>query len=355
MAEDSGAFKTNPAIRAQFWLFVRTRQAPLQLHSTAPAGVFAPPIFNERADTVAVLWNKPDSRRGVSAASRTWPVWWSPRSRRLKRLCENPAKVELASMLPGFRFLFAAIMLSMSVLIFGLGAAALLRVAHDEFTSNPSWRGAPEVMFAQQSEATRPVLAMLRVDTPAAEEKAQDDAPMIAAPTEQTAITPAPAESERIAARKPEAPAPAETAKGETARAVIPIAENPVAGDAAPALRAVPAGETRVAMIAPSEALLRENDAIPAQSEPMGAQVAPIANIAARKIATLGGPSVNIETTRPAKVRDVKPDQSEVKKRQQARRAAQRRRIAARARVAAQAAALPANPFGQPAPAVRSR
>jgi len=34
-------------------------------------------------------------------------------------------------MLPGFRFLFAAIVLSMSVLIFGFGAAALLRTAHE--------------------------------------------------------------------------------------------------------------------------------------------------------------------------------------------------------------------------------
>lgn len=253
-------------------------------------------------------------------------------------------------MLPGFRFLLAAIMLSMSVLVFGLGAAALLRAAHEEFASNPSWRGAPEVMFAQQSEPTKPVLAMLRVDTPAAE-KAQDDARVTAAPAEQTAITAAPAESESIAALKPEDAAPPEAAKGETARAEIPIAENPIAGDAAPASREMPAvaGETRVAAVAPGETSLREN----ARSEPAGAQVAPIADIAARKIATLGEPSVNIETPRPARVRDVKPDQTEVKKRQQARRAAQRRRIAAR--VAAQAAALPAGPFGQPAPAVRSR
>ena len=47
-------------------------------------------------------------------------------------------------MLPGFRFLFTAIMLSMSLLMFGLGAAALLRAAHGEFASNPSWRAAPE-------------------------------------------------------------------------------------------------------------------------------------------------------------------------------------------------------------------
>ena len=44
-------------------------------------------------------------------------------------------------MLPGFRFLFAATMLSMSLLVFGLGAAALLRAAHEEFTSTR--HGAP--------------------------------------------------------------------------------------------------------------------------------------------------------------------------------------------------------------------
>ena len=47
-------------------------------------------------------------------------------------------------MLPGFRFLFAAIILSMSILVFGLGAAALLRTAHEEFAANPTWRAAPE-------------------------------------------------------------------------------------------------------------------------------------------------------------------------------------------------------------------
>src|ERR1700748_1607454 len=58
------------------------------------------------------------------------------------------------AMLPGFRFLFAAIMLSMSLLIFGLGAAALLRAAHESFASNTSWRGAPEVPFAQRPDTT---------------------------------------------------------------------------------------------------------------------------------------------------------------------------------------------------------
>src|SRR5580658_7809261 len=70
------------------------------------------------------------------------------------------------SMLPGFRFLFAAIVLSMSILIFGLGAVALLRAAHEEFASTPTWRAAPETVFAQPAEAARPVLALLRIDAP---------------------------------------------------------------------------------------------------------------------------------------------------------------------------------------------
>ena len=55
-------------------------------------------------------------------------------------------------MLPGFRFLFAAVMVSMSILIFGLGAAALLRAAHEEFASSPPWHATPETTFAQQGD-----------------------------------------------------------------------------------------------------------------------------------------------------------------------------------------------------------
>lgn len=68
-------------------------------------------------------------------------------------------------MLPGFRFLLAAILLSTSVLVFGLGAASLLRTSHEQYVSNPSWRNGPqEQMFAQASEPAQPVLAALRVE-----------------------------------------------------------------------------------------------------------------------------------------------------------------------------------------------
>src|SRR5436190_21637589 len=102
-------------------------------------------------------------------------------------------------MLPGFRFLFAAIVLSVSVLIFGLGAAALLRAAHDEFASIPARRILPEPYFAQQSETPAPTLAILRV-----EPSPQDDAP-VSPPAPALADEPAPApvpkvEKERLAA-----------------------------------------------------------------------------------------------------------------------------------------------------------
>jgi len=254
-------------------------------------------------------------------------------------------------MLPGFRFLIAAIVLSMSVLVFGLGAAALLRTAHEEFASNPSWRAAPEAKFAQPAEATGPVLAMLRVDTPVAE-KAQDD---VAASAEQAAITSLPAESEPAAELKPDESSLPETVKVEIAKAEIPVAEGPAPGETATIPAEMPASpdETRVATIA-TEAKSPENQVVPAPSEPIAAPVSPGADIAATKIATLGGPPVNIETP-PTQVSHAKPDPSAMKTRQQAMRAARHRRIAARARVAAQALLQPANPFGQPAPTIRSR
>ena len=92
-------------------------------------------------------------------------------------------------MLPGFRFLFAAIVLSMSILVFGLGATALLRAAHEQFASNPSWHAAPAANFTQAADA-RPVLAMLRVEP----EQKSDSGPVvgIAAPAESASVAPPP-------------------------------------------------------------------------------------------------------------------------------------------------------------------
>ena len=116
-------------------------------------------------------------------------------------------------MLPGFRFLFVAIVLSMSVLVFGLGAATLFRAAHQEFASTPSWRAAPETMFAQQPEET-PTLAMLRVDAPPATEQkaATDVAPVVTAVQQPTPNT-----TPIVAAAEPKVTGPRCSAAAEAA------------------------------------------------------------------------------------------------------------------------------------------
>jgi hypothetical protein len=244
-------------------------------------------------------------------------------------------------MLPGFRFLFAAIVLSMSILVFGLGAAALLRAAHEEFASTPRWRATPETVFAQQSETTRPVLAMLRVEPPATEPKAADNIPAAAAPVEQAAVaaTPAEPEPEKIAALKPEDSPPPEAAKP-----LIPLPEAPVQTETAgvQAIAPASAGETKVA--ATEQVLPPANEAAPARSEQASVPNSPDTNIASTKIATLGGPPVTIETAPPAKAAAATPD----KKSRHARRASQRRRIALPGRLAGQAPQQPADPFAQP-------
>ena len=251
-------------------------------------------------------------------------------------------------MLPGFRFLFTAIMLLLSILIFGLGAAALLRAAHEEFASNPSWHATPETTFAQQNEAprreatrpeatrpnaTRPVLAMLRMDAPVGEKS--PDLPPAALPlasAEQAAPLPTPADAEKIAALKPEDSSPPEPAKPE-----IPVSESPAKTEAAPALAGgpAPADETRIA--ATEEAVPPANEAARAASGPTSAPASPDTDLASTKIATLDGPPVTIEAQPSVKAAGAKPDASVIQKRLQARRAAQRRRMAARARLARQA------------------
>ena len=107
-------------------------------------------------------------------------------------------------MLPGFRFLFAAIALSMSILVFGLGAAALLHAAHEQFASDTSLRTAPETTFAQPSEPTKPVLAVLRVEPPAPAIKPTAVDPQAAPAPADTPATSAPAEPESIVSTSPE-------------------------------------------------------------------------------------------------------------------------------------------------------
>ncbi|MCP1849357.1 MULTISPECIES: hypothetical protein [unclassified Bradyrhizobium] len=273
-------------------------------------------------------------------------------------------------MLPGLRFLFAAIVLATSLLVFGLGAAALFRAAHEEFASIPARRAPPpEPQFAQQPE-TPPVLAMVRVDPPAADKVTTDTpaAPSEPAASEQPAapaeIAAPAAEPEKVAAvtaddpvppapPKPEAqatetPAPAQSA--DTA-AQTPTADpsaawepTPAAAEAAPA-----ATEAKVAAVAdppaPSEPALPPPAPAMAAPEP-APPPSPEAIAAATKIATLGGPEVVVEVPVAPKAAEAKkPERSAVSKPAHRK---ERRRIVRAPPVRQVVQQQQLDPFGQP-------
>jgi hypothetical protein len=281
-----------------------------------------------------------------------------------KGLPGTAAKAEIAFMLPGIRFLLAAIVLSMSVLVFALGAAALLRASHEEFASAPAWRVAPEPKFARQNEPARetsrealseepmPVLAILRVEPAPASPTATDSVSAAAAPAEPAAIAPMPDQSEKIAALEPQDKTPPEAAKPDIAPPEISLqSEAPAADTPATTPAPAPAEEIRIATTEP--ALPPANEAVAAAPEPAIVPPAADTDLIAARIATLGGPPVAIETQPKAKAASAKPDPDAAKKRQQARRAKERRRTALRARQAAQQQA--ADPFAQPTITTRSR
>ena len=256
-------------------------------------------------------------------------------------------------MLPGFRFLFAAIMLSMSLLVFGLGAAALLRAAHESFASNPSWHSAPEVTFAQHNDAPLPMLATLSVDS--ATEKANDPAKVAAAPVEPAPSPAEPSGGDQLAASSPAETPSAEIAKPDSASAGLPAAQDPPAPEAAPAIaEAATTSETKTAAVAVPDASSDNSEPAMAQPEPAVPQPtnAATASATSTKIATLGGPPVEItdtasaSETRAATSDRAKPDQAAIKKRAEAKRAIRLRELAARARLAAQL--QQAYPFGPP-------
>src|SRR4051812_40537729 len=253
--------------------------------------------------------------------------------------------MELASMLPGFRFLFTAIVLSMSVLIFGLGAAALLRAAHEEFANLPSRRATPEPMFARLNDQP-PALALLRVDLPVAENvpaAVPETATDVPPPAGQTPDA-RPAEPEKLAALTPAEPMQAEAAKPE-APAKEASAET-AAGTETPVANA----EVKIAAIAATPEPAAATP--PATSLELAADIPPFeGSIATTLIATLGGPAVLVDATTSST--EAKPDRRTVQKRA-TERARERRRIAAarRARLARQAALTlqqqQPNPFAFP-------
>jgi hypothetical protein len=282
-------------------------------------------------------------------------------------------------MLPGFRFLFAAIVLCFSILVFGLGAAALLRAAHEEFASKPSWRGTPETMFGQQNEVNRPVLALLQVEpeakAPATDvtkepvsepvaPQSQDDAPTAAAAPEPAAApSPAP-EPQKVAAlsapeaQKPTAPKapeemPAEAAKSEPAVPEPAEVEDGKSqsslGEQATVERSssppkVSSGEHDAGIATSEDATPKATEPPPRPSEPMNtpapaSQADPLgAKIAALEAADVQGPQKKVGVINAA------PDKNAIWKRLRARRTAavkERRRLTMRARVVQQAPVQP--------------
>jgi len=272
-------------------------------------------------------------------------------------------------MLPDLRFLFAAIVLATSLLVFGLGAAALFRAAHEEFASIPARRAPPEPQFAQQPEAP-PVLAMVRVE-PSAADKAAADSPVPSTPSEPvTASEPAapaeaapPAESAKLAAVTADDPPPAPP-KVETQTVETPapaqsaeVAPQPPAADPSPASQPAPVSteaapapaEAKVVAVAvadppatPGEPALAAPAPAMAAPEPTP-QPSPEAIAAATRIATLGGPEVVVEAPAAPKTTEAKKPERNATGKPVHRK--ERRRIV-RATPVRQAVQL--DPFGNP-------
>lgn len=212
-------------------------------------------------------------------------------------------------MLPGFRFLFAAVTLAVSLLVFGLGAAALLRAAHEQFANTQTMR--PPVALLAPLEPATATLSMLRVEPqakPAAAPMANDKPLQEAKPAQETptstdtaastppTATPATDEAPPSApASADNAPAAAETKPVETKAAENNAAEKPA--DTKPAeavaetkpLDNVPAPPTLAAEVAapPVQAAIQAVAPAAPAAAPDASQVAPTGSPAAPAIAAV--------------------------------------------------------------------
>lgn len=207
------------------------------------------------------------------------------------------AEIRNPSMLPGFRFLLAAILLSTSILVFGLGAAALLRASHEQYVSNPSWRNGPqEQVFAQASEPAQPVLAALRAEPEPAEPTApslRDLVPTIALPA---------SEPEQVAAVTSEADAQSQVVapSADTSAAEPAKAETTTEATApAPTDTLTPADTT--ASI--PEAKPAPTAGAPAPADPSPALASSALDVAAAKVAALNDPATTAWKDPPAKAK----------------------------------------------------
>ena len=211
-------------------------------------------------------------------------------------------------MLPGLRLLFAAIVLSLSVLIFGLGAAALLRATHQELAHTPARKPLPELVFAQPAEPAPPVLALLRVE-PTVVEEVTEEAETTASPPD--ALPEQAAEPEKPAALQSGDTATADEQKPETTASIAPQTSDPAMEDApAPPVADSPPSATA------------DNPAVSAAAaEPSTPLASPQTSQSAVRLATLGELNSAVEPHPSAKPASAKSKRKAVRKRAQAHRA----------------------------------
>lgn len=234
------------------------------------------------------------------------------------------------SMLPGFRFLLAAILLSASILVFGLGAAALLRATHEQYVSNSSWRNGPqEKVFAQAAEPSMPVLATLRAEPEiAAPPTMRDQVPTIALPVTD-------ADPDAIAIdTQPEV--------------VARVAEAPAADLAKPNLKPEPIVQAPTEMTAPDTLTPADTTVvIPADrsvaTRTTLAAASPVIDLKAARVAALNELTPAASSARTKEIADGGTDAKAAKPR--ANRVKKRRRIVRRPPPQVQQQAL--DPFGQ--------
>ena len=221
-------------------------------------------------------------------------------------------------MLPGFRFFMATIVLAASILIFGLGAAALLRATHEEVAAAPSLRTMqpPLPLPPRQIASAPPTLAMLRIEIPTPAIEETPSATATAAPAD----APTPAMTPAVTAAAPSEPAPAQEPAAAQTDATASADHKPVEAEtAAPdpasaepakdaeattdaAIAAAPVSETGLApqpqAMAPVPDVTTPSSAS-AQSAPAQASAEPAAASPA-PIAEGGGPVTPTQASSPA-------------------------------------------------------
>jgi hypothetical protein len=116
-----------------------------------------------------------------------------------------------AIMLPGLRTLIATVLLAVAILTFAFGAAALLRVAHEDFAALQTWRPAmdPFTETVAANDHNMPTLAALRVEPSleATEQIVTPATPIALPSTPDVAIAPpAPQPAAAIVAALPAVP-----------------------------------------------------------------------------------------------------------------------------------------------------